>query len=240
MGGYAWVFDVTLILFIAIFTYAVGSEGLFGSAVMFVNVLLSGLITFSLYEPCARLIGDSIPFMATMADFVCLIVLYGISFTLIRLCTDMLAPRYVRFHGLVDQTGRYLFGFATGWYLTSMMVCMVETAPIHKKFLGYQWQNHCLWSAGLDRYWLGFAQASTEKFFEWDPPRPFDARSDFIMRYHSWRPFGEPDMTMPGFRQPAASGTESPGAPGAGQGTPGAGGGRPPLDPTGATQQPNL
>jgi hypothetical protein len=237
MGAYAWVFDLTCLLVIAGITYAVGSEGLYGAAIMFVNVMFAGLIAFSLYEPAARVIADTFGFMQTMADFVSLILLFAVFFSLIRLATDYLGPWYVRFHGAVDQVGRYMFGLATGWYIVGMFVCMVQTAPVHKKFLGYQWQSHAFWGSGIDRFWLGYVQATTEKFFEWDPPRPFDARSDFIMRYHRWRPFGEPDPTMPGVGQAPTTGGQS-----GGSGAPGGaiGGGRPPVDPTGATQQPNL
>jgi Colicin V production protein len=239
MGEYAWVFDIACLSVIGLITWAVGSEGLFGAAIMFVNVMFAGLLAFSYYEPVARMIG-SIGFMETFADFVSLVVLFGVFFTVIRLITDYLGPWYVRFHGAVDQVGRWVFGLATGWYVAGMVVCMVQTAPVHKMFLGYQWQTHSLWTMGIDRYWLGFVQATTEKYFDWDPPRTFDAKSDFMMRYHRWRPFGDPDPTMPGSGTSTATGT--PGAEGGQTGGPGgaSGGGRPPVDPTGATQQPNF
>jgi hypothetical protein len=243
MGAYAWVFDIACLVVLAGITYSVGSEGLYGAAIMFVNVMLAGVISFSLYEPAARVIAGNIGFMQTTADFVCLIVIFSLAFTLIRLVTDYLGPWYVRFHGAMDQIGRYLFGFATAWYMVGMIVSMVQTAPVHKKFLGYQWQTHSLWGAGIDRFWLGYVRATTERYFEWDPPRMFDPRADFIMRYHQWRPFGEPDMTMPGFGGAAPAGQPGgaggAGQPAAGGGAPGGGGagGRPPVDPTGATQQ---
>ncbi len=240
MGAYAWVFDVTLLLFIGVITYAVGSEGLYGACIMLINVMFAGLIAFSLFEPCARWLAGSIGFTATMADFICLILLFCIAFTLLRLATDMLGTWYVRFHGAVDQIGRYVFGLATGWYLVGMFVCAAETAPLHKKFFGYQWSTHAFWGMGIDRYWLGFVQSTTDRIYDWDPPQTFDRKSDFILRYHNYRPVGEPDFTMPGFK-PAGSevqqggGQAGGGQPGGGSAT--QGGGRPPYDPTGATQQ---
>lgn len=198
MGDYGWVFDVTVLAVIGGITYAVGSEGLFGAAIMFVNVMLAGLVAFEVYEPFARFVANTMTFMDTMADFVCLIVSFCLAFTVLRLATDSLGPWYVRFHGAVDQVGRYLFGLATGWYLAGMFVCMVQTAPVHKQFLWYRWENHAFWNVGIDRFWLGFVHATTEKYFDWDPPRPFDPKCDFIMRYHKWRPYGEPDPSMPG------------------------------------------
>ena len=231
MGQYAWVFDVTLLLMILGITYAVGSEGLYGASIMFINVLFAGLIAFSLFEPCALWVSNNLGFMATMADFVCLILLFGVAFTLLRLATDALGPWYVRFNGAVDQIGRFLFGLATAWYITGMFVCMVETAPVHKKFLGYQWQTHALWQMGIDRFWLGYVQASTEKYFDWG--KPFDPRSDFILRYHNYRSFGEPDFAMPGVPQPEGGAAPEGGQPGGAQGGGAQEGGRPVLNPPG-------
>lgn len=239
MGQYAWVFDVTLLLIMLGITYAVGSEGLYGAAIMFINVMFAGLMAFCLFEPCAQLIANNIEFMAAMADFVCLIVLFVVFFEIFREFTSWIGPWYVRFHGAVDQVGRFVFGAATAWYLVGMFVCMVETAPVHKKFLGYQWQNHAFWKLGIDRFWLGFVQATTEKYFEWEPPRTFDPRSDFIVRYHNSRPFGEPDQSITGGAKPAVAPQEGGAQPsGTGQPAGGQSGGRPPYDPTGATQLP--
>ena len=239
MGQYAWVFDVSLLLIMLGITYAVGSEGVYGAAIMFINVMFAGLMAFSLFEPCARWVAANLGFMATMADFVCLILLFGVFFTILRLLTDMLGVWYVRFHGAVDQIGRYLFGAATAWYLVGMFVCMVETAPVHKKFLGYQWETHAFWTLGIDRFWLGFMRDTTDRILERQPKRPFDANCDFILRYHNFRPYGEPDQTMPGIAKPAAAAPAG-GAQPAGGGQPAGaqpggaqGGGRPPVNPPG-------
>jgi hypothetical protein len=120
-----------------------------------------------------------------------------------------------------------------------MFVCMVQTAPVHKKFLGYQWETHSFWTLGVDRYWLGFVQDTTYRIFEWHPPRAkqppgptvFDRNSDFILRYHNFRPFGEPDQTMPGIAKPAGAAPAGGAQPGAAAGDPG--GGRPVTNPAG-------
>jgi hypothetical protein len=233
MGQYAWVFDVTLLLVIMGITYAVGSEGLYGAALMFINVMFAGLITFCIFEPLARLLAKNIPFMATMADFVCLIILFAVIFTLLRLATDMLGVWYVRFHGAVDQIGRYLFGLATAWYLVGMFVCMVQTAPVHKKFLGYQWATHSFWTMGIDRFWLGFTRDTTARIFDWQPPRTFDRNADFILRYHNFRSFGEPDQTMPGIAKPAGAAPAGGAQPGGAQPAGAADAGRPVTNPAG-------
>jgi hypothetical protein len=91
---------------------------------------------------------------------------------------------------------------------------------------------------GIDRYWLGFVHDTTYRIFEWYPPSPnqppgryvFDQYSDFIRRYHDFRPFGEPDESMPGVAKPA--GAAQPGG-GAQPGGAADSGGRPVTNPAG-------
>ncbi len=234
MGQYAWVIDVTMILMILALTWVVASEGLWGSALMLINVLFGGLIAFSLYEPLARVIDINLGFMKSFSDFTSLLLIFGVAFTVLRIGSDMLGPTLVRFTGPVDQIGRFLFGGATAWYMVGMILCMVQTAPVHKKFLGYQWQNHAVFGAGIDRFWLGFVRESTSRIVEWNSPRPFDASCDFILRYHDHRQFGEADTTLPGHKPapaPAVPGAE--GQPAGGQPGGGQAGGRPPVNPGG-------
>ncbi len=240
MGAYSWVIDVVLLLLVLGFTYVVSSEGLWGAALMWVNVMFGGLVAFSLYEPCAAFLDNNVGFMKSFSDMVCLIVLFSIAFTAFRLGSDALGPRMVRFPGWLFHVGRLAFGGATAWYFVGMLLCIAQTAPIHKQFLGYQWERHAFWGLGIDRFWLGFVQATTGRYFEWGRRPGFDRDSSFIVRYHRARPFGDPDTEMPGFRPApggggAAGGAGAPagGAAGAAQPPGDAGGGRPPVAPPG-------
>ena len=53
------VIDLVIGFFILLMTYVVSSEGLWGAALMFFNVLFGGLIAFNFYEPLARLIDST-------------------------------------------------------------------------------------------------------------------------------------------------------------------------------------
>ncbi|MBI3467350.1 MAG: hypothetical protein HY000_30440 [Planctomycetes bacterium] len=218
MEQYAWVIDVLLVLGMLGIGWCVSSEGLWGAALMFVNVMFAGLVAFDLYEPVAKFIDLNLGFMAAFADFVALVLLFAIAFTVIRIATDNLGPTMVRFPTWVYHIGRYGFAGATAWYLMGMILCILQTAPIHKQFLGYKWDTHAVWTAGVDRFWLGYVQTTTERVFDRSPPKMFDAKSKFIREYHDRRDFGDPD---PDFAPKKAGGA----APQAGQ--PPAGGGAP-------------
>ena len=54
-----FVIDLVMAFLILLLTYALSSEGLWGAALMFFNVVFGGLITFNFYEPLARLIDST-------------------------------------------------------------------------------------------------------------------------------------------------------------------------------------
>jgi uncharacterized membrane protein required for colicin V production len=192
----SWIIDAVLVVLLLLIAWCVYGEGIWGAALRYIEFMIGGLVAFCFYEPVANLIASNLGFMASFADIVSVSVLFCIVFSALRFATDTLSPTMVRFPAIVDQIGRVVFSLLLAWYMTGMSLCMLQMAPVHKQFLGYQWQNHALRSTGIDRYWLGYVQWTTEKVFDWNPPRPFDPRSDFIKRYHDHRPLGEPDPSL--------------------------------------------
>src|SRR5262245_15589846 len=78
-------------------TYALMSEGLWGSATMFFNVLFGGLIAFNFYGPLAKLLAENVSLLSGFADTLCLFALFIVSTFLLRLTTETLGPSMVRF-----------------------------------------------------------------------------------------------------------------------------------------------
>ncbi len=66
------------------------SEGLWGAALMFFNVLFAALITFNFYEPLAQLIVDQAgsATVSSFADSVSMMLLFVVSLLLLRLATE--------------------------------------------------------------------------------------------------------------------------------------------------------
>ncbi len=191
-----WIIDAVLFLLLLLIAWCVYGEGMWGAALRYVDFMIGGLIAFNFYEPVAQLIADKLSFMASFADIVSVSVLFCIAFSILRFITDTISPINVRFPAILDQIGRIVFTLLLAWYMTGMSLCMLEMAPLHKQFLGYQWKNHALRSIGIDRYWLGYVHGTTGKVFDWSPPKPFDKRGDFIKRYHDHRPLGDPDPSL--------------------------------------------
>src|SRR5262249_43554328 len=69
------VIDLVLCLLIAGLTYALASEGLWGAALMFFNVLFGTIIALNFYESLARLL-DSTGINWGFSDTLCLLALF--------------------------------------------------------------------------------------------------------------------------------------------------------------------
>ena len=115
-------------------TWALMSEGLWGAALMFFNVLFATLVAFNFYEPLAQLIVENAGDWATgFADTFCLTVLFLITLVILRITTESIGPAMVRFPTPVFHIGRIAFGLAGAVLTTAFLLVAFETAPVEKK-----------------------------------------------------------------------------------------------------------
>jgi hypothetical protein len=192
-------------------TYVLTSEGLWGAALMFFNILFSGLIAFNFYEPLAELL-DRTGINWGFSETACMLGLFSISLVLFRLTTETLAPAMVRFPTPIYHIGRLVFGLAGAVVAMAIIILGFEAAPVHKKVfyvIGYDTKPP--FRLGLDHQWLGFFQHVTgaifarygsgqpDPFGEYGharsgdryPVRVFDPRAEWLILHQDARPYGE-------------------------------------------------
>ncbi len=216
----SWVPDVVIVVVMLGMTYALSSEGVWGAALMFFNLVFAGIIAFNFYEPLAGWMADQSSSMAGWADMLCLMGLFVISLIILRVITDMIAPAMTRLPTPVYHLGRLLFGFAGSCVAMAIILCGFETAPVHRKMFGvvdYQWAPP--FHMGLDHKWLAFMQYTTGyPFGSWDSEgasdrdyeqfRIFDPKGSWLIDHQNARPYhpgGELDtVPSPEFDAPAA------------------------------------
>jgi hypothetical protein len=208
-------------------TYVLTSEGLWGAALMFFNVLFGGLIAFNFYEPLARLI-DSTGLNWGFSDTLCMLGLFCISVLLLRMTTETIAPAMVRFPTPVYHIGRLIFGLAGALVTMAIVILSFHAAPVHKKiFTTINYETKPPFGMGLDHQWLGFFQYETGAVFttlgagQLDPHRQygqgrpvkmFDPHARWLIDHQEARPYG--DETLLGSE--AATGGEGQGGAGGG------------------------
>ncbi len=219
--------NLGIVVLIAGITYALSSEGLWGAALMFFNVIFAGLITFNFYEPLAGLMAG-VGFLSGMADVLALLGIFTVALLLLRLTTESLAPAMVRFPTALYQGGRFAFALGAACTMMAIVILAFEVAPVHKKVLGvvdYKFQPP--FKMGFDRYWLGFFQYSTGYIFpryindgddrEFGNALAFDPEGRWLLDHQDARPHGVERVLeeAPAAADPAAEGGQPP-APGGG------------------------
>ena len=186
------IVDIGVVVLILGMTYALASEGLWGAALMSLNALFSGLISFNFYEPLAAMLAGSLPAMSGYADALCMLVLFGVSLLVLRLTTDSLGPTLVRFPTPVYHIGRWSFALMGATITMSVLLLAFHVSPGQKKmFYGaYPYDRKPPFGMGIDWNWLSFFQYTTGQAFASynnDPegakydPRVFDGTTEYTV-----------------------------------------------------------
>ncbi|MCS6975768.1 MAG: CvpA family protein [Gemmatales bacterium] len=186
--GYPPVLEIlTLALMLALGVLQ-QEEGAFRAWLLFVHVLFAGFLTFDLFEPMARALGQLGPTWDLYADAVAITVLFCVIVLALRWITGRLMVAEPALPWLVRRFGGFVLGAATGYVVAGMLLCMVQTLPLPQRFLWYDPDN----GIGLgspDRVWLAMMHRASGVVF--DRPRGqtrwFDADGSFILRYARYR-----------------------------------------------------
>ncbi len=233
------VIDLVIVGLILGMTWALTSEGLWGSALMFFNVLFGGIIAFNFYEPLARLI-DSTGIGWGFSDTLCMLGLFIIATLLLRLSTETLAPSMVRFPPPVYHIGRLIFGLAGSVVTVAIILLAFEAAPVHKKvFTVIDYTTKPPFGQGLDRMWLAFFQYTTGSIFptydpayrdplrEYGNSKVFDPKAEWLLIHQENRPYGTESILEGEGGGAATEGGAAPAAGGGAAAAPGGAGDRP-------------
>ena len=134
---------------------AMYGQGMWGAAIMFINILFGGLVAFNFYEPIATLLVENVWDFGGYVDCFCLGGIFTLTVLILRLLTDYLSPQMVKLHPLLDFVGRLGFGLATGALTVGILMTFFESAPVDKKVFGViKPDSHAPFGLGLDHVWL--------------------------------------------------------------------------------------
>jgi hypothetical protein len=216
------VIDLVISFLVLGLTYVLTSEGLWGSALMFFNVLFGGMIAFNFYEPLARLL-DSTGINWGFSDTLCMLGLFCISVGLLRMTTETIAPAMVKFPTAVYHVGRFIFGLGGALVTMAIVILAFHAAPVHKKILtAITYDSKPPFGMGLDHQWLGFFQYETGAVFnrlgvgQRDPHHQyghggavqmFDPHARWLIDHQESRPYG--DETILGAGAEGGEGAEA-------------------------------
>lgn len=194
-----------LIVFLLLgMVYALMSEGLWGAALMFFNVLFSALIALNFYEPVAGLLASNVSQLSGFADTLCLLLIFGITAIILRITTDSVAPVMVRFPMPLYHLGRIVFAVGGGCVTMAILILGLECAPVDQKVLNsITYQSKPPFGLGLDHRFLAFFQQQSgsvfsrhgtgyrDPFGQYGDARVFDPEARWLIDHQEARPYGD-------------------------------------------------
>jgi hypothetical protein len=186
---------LTLLIMLGV-CYAYWHEGLLTACCMFINVLLAGLIAFSLFEPLADqldpMLADS--FLAGYEDCFSLILLFSVSLGLLRMVTNNLAFTTLDYPPALLHGGGVFFGALTGYLVSGFLLCAFQTLPLPENFLKFDARFHpdnptkaVRRLLPPDRAWLALMHRAGLGPLSWGEGPTFDANGNFELRYARYR-----------------------------------------------------
>jgi hypothetical protein len=190
-------------------------NGLFTSVALLMMVLVSGLVAFGFWEPLADLLDiagqQNLKAMAGTEDMVVLVVLFCVTFGLLRLAYTYLAPEMLDANGKLQHLGAAALGLVIGYFVAGFLICALETLPLDQNFLDFEPRTagEPGWRSVFppDRVWLSLMRQASGGSFRWkedrtDPdggPVVFDREGTFELRYLRYRRTTEARSAMPYF-----------------------------------------
>jgi hypothetical protein len=182
---------IALLVIFAICLAMIFNEGLWGAAVMFINVLLSAMIASSFYEPLAIWANKRMGSFTYLIDFICIWLIFCVTLVLLRLTTDSLSRYRVRFKKPVDIGGGLFFAAWIGWLMMQFTLFTMHTSPLSRNFFAGQFQEEpdsvMFFDLGPDRNWMAFMYSMSGENGSLAGSNQFDPKGEFILKYGTRR-----------------------------------------------------
>ncbi len=183
------------LLLIVIFIAVVATlypEGMWGNAIMLINVVTAGLVATNYFEPLATWMeswGDWFASCTYLLDFLSLWAVFAITLIVLRMLTDRICRVKVRFLGLANQIGSVVFACLVAMVMVCFTTFTLHTAPLAEEFMwgGFKSNEGKILSWAPDKWWITFSRYASENAYSWPTVNSFDEHGDFIGSYEARR-----------------------------------------------------
>lgn len=156
------------LVLLALFLIAAGLlwlQGLWSNVVTMINLILAGLLAVTFFEPLATQIDNQISDdYRYMTDFMCLWAVFTLSYLILRVITDQIAPSWVTFQAGVEQGGRAVMAVVNAYLLVGFIALTLHAAPIppspYDSLTGPD--DPTMFVVSPDAHWLAFARYQSQ------------------------------------------------------------------------------
>lgn len=165
--------------------------GLWSNAITLINVMTSGLMATSLFEPLTVWLQAKEPSYTYVWDFLAFWAVFAGTMGILRAITDNLSKVKVRFKKPVDVAGGLIFAVWIGWVMVSFTLTTLHTAPLARNSFGGAFtptpMSNMFLGFAPDRQWLAFVHKMSRGTFARSQQNPFDPTGEFILKYGARR-----------------------------------------------------
>lgn len=175
--------NLILLAVFATVTLALWKEGIWGTLVMLLDVLLAATVATAWYERVVAVLEPRVPSYTYLLDFVAMWGLFCLILLVLREATDRISRTKVRLRRPVELFGGPLVAALVGWVMTCFTAATLHVAPVPRDFVQPTPEARMLFGLAPDRKWLAWVRNATRGGPFAVPASAFDKDADFIIRY---------------------------------------------------------
>lgn len=129
------LFSLFVIVLIGIIAYWHYLQGFFSAAISAILAIIAALVAVGYHEQIVGMIAGK---MNEQASAIALVLLFAITYGVLRVIFDKAIPGNVRFPVLVDRIGAPIMGVIAGIFGVGVLVIAAQTLPFGPSIAGYQ------------------------------------------------------------------------------------------------------
>lgn len=152
-----WILNLCIAGLVVMF---LAKQGTWTAVLAFINVVLSGLVATSYFEPTAAFVTEYVPSGFYLWDFIFFWLIFAIVMGILRGISQKLSKVRVKFPKALDIGGGIVFALATAWIVVCLLMMTIHIAPLAREPVGGHFipEERMLAGTAPDRQWLGFMQ----------------------------------------------------------------------------------
>ena len=186
--------NLALLALFVVVTFALWREGLWSSAIMFLNVLAAATFATAWFEWAVALLQPRLKSYDYLLDLICIWGLFALILLTLREVSDRVSRTKVKFRKPVEMFGCPVVAAATAWIVVCFTATTLHTAAVPRDFIQATPEARMFFGLAPDRRWLQWVRGSTLHGPFAVPTRAFDTgvvapgtNADFIIRYANRR-----------------------------------------------------
>jgi hypothetical protein len=106
------------------------TEGLWGNAITWINLIISAMVAMSFWESVARMFDKQAASFTYLWDILAVWLVFVVTMGILRGVTGVLSKRKVRFHRLMEQIGNIAMSIVVATTMTCFTAWTLHLAPL--------------------------------------------------------------------------------------------------------------